>query len=127
MFSSPQTSVRCSHQKSNLRNGIKRWECSLINNWFSVCVTLLWRSSPYHIETRQLICFANQWTGFYMTSTYVIKELTICPKHFHFHYKTISKKKKYLNIDTAILPVWLTEATFLATFLHILSDIEKSK
>ena len=28
----------------------------------------------YHIETSPLICTANQWTGFYMTGTYVMKE-----------------------------------------------------
>ena len=27
------------------------------------------------IETSPLICSANQWTGFYVTETYVIKEL----------------------------------------------------
>ena len=30
----------------------------------------------YHIETSPLICFANQWTGFYMISATVMKELT---------------------------------------------------
>ena len=30
---------------------------------------------PYHIETSPLICSANQWTGFYMTVTFVMKEL----------------------------------------------------
>ena len=28
-----------------------------------------------HIETSPLICKANQWTGFYMTTTPVMKEL----------------------------------------------------
>ena len=28
---------------------------------------------PYHIETSPLICSANQWTGFYMIRTSVIK------------------------------------------------------
>ena len=31
--------------------------------------------SPYHIETSPLICSANQWTGFYMVRTSVMKEL----------------------------------------------------
>ena len=31
--------------------------------------------SPYHIETSPLICSANQWTGFYMIGTSVMKEL----------------------------------------------------
>ena len=30
---------------------------------------------PYHIETGPLICNPNQWTGFYMVGTSVVKEL----------------------------------------------------
>ena len=30
----------------------------------------------YHIETSPLICSANQWTGFYMITASVMKELT---------------------------------------------------
>ena len=30
---------------------------------------------PYHIETSPLIYFSNQWTGFYMIATSVMKEL----------------------------------------------------
>ena len=29
----------------------------------------------YHIEASPLICFANQWTGFYMIGTSAMKEL----------------------------------------------------
>ena len=29
---------------------------------------------PYHIETSPLICRANQWTGFYMIETSVVKD-----------------------------------------------------
>ena len=29
----------------------------------------------YHIETSPLSCSANRWTGFYMLTAYVIKEL----------------------------------------------------
>ena len=32
---------------------------------------------PYHMETSPLICSANQRTGFYMTGTSIMKELTI--------------------------------------------------
>ena len=32
--------------------------------------------SPYHIETSPLICCANQWTGFCMIGTSVMKELS---------------------------------------------------
>ena len=30
------------------------------------------------METRPLICYANQWTGFYMLKTTVMKELRPC-------------------------------------------------
>ena len=30
---------------------------------------------PYHIETSPLVCKANQWTGFYIIGTSVLKEL----------------------------------------------------
>ena len=29
----------------------------------------------YHIETSPLICGANQWTGFYMVTAFVMREL----------------------------------------------------
>ena len=32
-----------------------------------------------HIETRPLICGANQWTGFYMITASVMKELNLTP------------------------------------------------
>ena len=31
----------------------------------------------YHIETSPLICGANQWTGFYMITAFVMKGLTL--------------------------------------------------
>ena len=30
---------------------------------------------PYHIETNPLMCYANQWTHFYMIENSVMKEL----------------------------------------------------
>ena len=42
------------------------------------CITVLsffHDGGPYHIETRPLICSANQWTGFYMIGTFVMKGL----------------------------------------------------
>ena len=41
---------------------------------WSYPLTLSWRRT-YHIETRPLICKANQWTGFYVTETSVMKVL----------------------------------------------------
>ena len=32
-------------------------------------------TESYHIETGLLICRANQWTGFYMIGTSIMKEL----------------------------------------------------
>ena len=32
-------------------------------------------TGPYHIETSPLICTGNQWTGFYMKGSSVMKEL----------------------------------------------------
>ena len=37
--------------------------------------TLIFDGGLYRIETSPLICTANQWTGFYVTGTFVIKEL----------------------------------------------------
>ena len=41
----------------------------------------------YHIETSPLICSANQWTGFYMISASVMKELS----YKHVKQKEISR------------------------------------
>ena len=42
----------------------------------SHCLVLLFHDvSPYHIETSQIICRANQRTGFNMIGTFVTKEL----------------------------------------------------
>ena len=35
---------------------------------------LFHEGGPYHIETIPFICRANQWTGFYMIGTSVMKE-----------------------------------------------------
>ena len=45
---------------------------------FNICLTLSWRRFLcHHIETSPLVCRANQWTGFYMITASVMKEL-IC-------------------------------------------------
>ena len=49
---------------------------------FYIFVSLSWDNQlfhdggSYHIETSPFICSANQWTGFYMIGTSVMKELT---------------------------------------------------
>ena len=37
------------------------------------CLYLFHDGGPYHIETSSLTCTANQWTGFYMIGTSVMK------------------------------------------------------
>ena len=48
-------------------------------DWFITCLKALIEpfhdGGRYHIETSPLICFANQWTGFYMISASVMKGL----------------------------------------------------
>ena len=43
------------------------------HNLFALSMNL--SGGRYHIETSPLICKANQWTGFYMITTSVMKEL----------------------------------------------------
>ena len=38
-------------------------------------ILLFYDGCPYYIETSPMICFVNQWIGFYMIGTIVIKEL----------------------------------------------------
>ena len=39
-------------------------------------VSLFYDGDPYHTETSPMNCSANQWTGFYLIGTSVMKELT---------------------------------------------------
>ena len=45
-------------------------------------------AGPYNIDTSPVSCSANQWTGFYMIETSVIKELNI-HKDLHLQSKSI--------------------------------------
>ena len=59
------------------------------SNWLSLCldppltrpslfrVNCFMKEIPIIIETCPFICYANQWNGFYMTGTSVMKELKI--------------------------------------------------
>ena len=40
-----------------------------------LCLKLFHDGGCYHIETSPLICGANQWTGFYMITASIVKEL----------------------------------------------------
>ena len=44
------------------------------------CASLFYDGGRYHIETSSLICRANQWTGFYMITASVMKELIVLLK-----------------------------------------------
>ena len=44
-------------------------------------VNLLMTNVPHHIETSQLICSANQLTGFYVMKTLVVKRLKYAIKY----------------------------------------------
>ena len=50
--------------------------------WFFlswILIYLFHDGGPYHVETRPLICIANQCTGFYMMGTSFMKELKYFP------------------------------------------------
>ena len=46
-------------------------------NPYPTFTQLLHDGGPYHIATTPMIYGANQWTGFYMIGTSVMKELTL--------------------------------------------------
>ena len=51
-------------------------------------IELFHGGDPYHKETSPLVCFANQWTGFYMIRISVMKELKqeMKLKNFSSHF-----------------------------------------
>ena len=49
--------------------------CDLRESYFLEHVQLFYDGGRYHIETSPLICFVNQWIGFYMITAPVMKEL----------------------------------------------------
>ena len=42
---------------------------------YSLVVNSFDDGGPYHIKNSPLICYSNQWAGFYMMGTFFIKEL----------------------------------------------------
>ena len=62
--------------------------------FYAVHSQLFHNAVPYHIETSPLICYANQWSGFYMIGISVIKEL----KTFSRILKTSVQLVKILEI-----------------------------
>ena len=53
----------------------ERFCCMNYFKYFKHPVLLFHDGGPYHIETSPLIYSANQWTGFYMKGTSIMKEL----------------------------------------------------
>ena len=47
----------------------------MVSIWWEFLPQLFHDGGNYHIETCPTICAANQWTGFYMTETFHMKEL----------------------------------------------------
>ena len=82
------------------------------------CLTLSWRR-PYHIETSPLIC-ANQWTGFYMISASVMKELIL---HFLFLYYNDSVTMQI----NGLVSIWYRpqEIVDLKLYINIRSVIKR--
>ena len=70
-----------------------------------ICVKLFHDGGPYHIEISPLICRANQWTGFYMIGTSVMKELN-CILTFAS------------NQGGAVLIVCKSKLIFMANLMH---------
>ena len=56
---------------------------------------------PYNIETSPLICSANQWTDFYITGTWVMKEL---------------KERIFTGLSFSHWATWLKMESFQTTF-----------
>ena len=56
--------------------------------YFEIGTLTLHVEGPYHIITSPLICSANQWTGFYMRGTSVMKEIFITQLLSYFHFKS---------------------------------------
>ena len=66
----------------------------LINRF---CLLTLHDGDRYHIETSPLICSSNQWTGFYMITAYVLKELSNPPPPPQFLTDNIKIVKGAVN------------------------------
>ena len=58
------------------------WIISNVNAMKIKSILLSHSGNPYYIETSSLICKANQWTGFYMIRTSVMKKLKVVSATF---------------------------------------------
>ena len=58
------------------------WIISNVNEMKIKAILVSPSRGPYHIETNSSICKANQWTGFYMIRTSVMKKLKVVSATF---------------------------------------------
>ena len=58
------------------------WIISNVNAMKIKSILLSHSGNPYYIEISSLICKANQWTGFYMIRTSVMKKLKVVSATF---------------------------------------------
>ena len=97
----------------------------LVNIW------LFHDGGPYHIETSPLICSPNQWTGFYMIGTSVMKKCIVQNHNrntrsaFKIYSKT-TKTPEHVSV-IVLLPLMLTLKRFHTLFwcFHCLLWISK--
>ena len=86
---------------------------------FQICISVpltLHDGGRYHIETSTLICKSNQWTGFYMITATVMKELNINHMSFIFTgvvVRMCSVKKLFLKISQNSLTNTCARVSFL--------------
>ena len=71
------------------------------------CYKLFHDGGFYHIETSPLTCKANQWTGFYMIGTSVMKELLLLRNNIlHIITKLMSRtliNTKLINLISKLI------------------------
>ena len=80
--------------------------------------TLLFNDQcPSHIETSQLICRANQLTGFYMTGTLVVKRLNV----------PMTKQNKVVLLTLCIVNILETLFAKLWQYFDLQKKIKRKK
>ena len=63
------------------------------------------KEGPYHMQTGPLICFANQWNGFYMIRTSATNELKICILNIWYGSEYLKRISIGYSGDTYSLPM----------------------
>ena len=81
---------------------------------------LFYDGGRYHIETSPLIRSANQWTGFYMITASVMKELTAFSRQLLTQKALFQMFERVLNIpliDIRTKRLFFDNATYILDFL----------